>query len=301
MSGPYGREAYVRSLCPDQAEVVALWGGHVLLRPMPQSADLDAASAYPLGGFAAAADIEAGLAALTDRGAVALAVVPDPLNVPDGEELHRRACVRRHLKTHYLVDLEGAAFAPSRHHRQEIRRAARRCTVEEVRLESVMGEWLELYGGLRERHGIGLGAGLPRAHFEWLARDPQAMTLAARIDGTVAALSIWLSDGEIAHNHLGASSADGYRIGASYALYAAAIERLSGHRVLDLGGMPGLVDDPGHGLARFKRGFANAERSSVLIGFVLDRERYERATGRRVGAGDPGYFPAYRVPESPAE
>ena len=314
MSGPYGRAAYVGSLSPEGSEVVPLWGGHVLLRPLPGAVGVDAAGAYPLAGFDPGADLRAGLQALASRGAVALAAVPDPLYGPDEAELRRQADVYRRLKTHYLLDRDAGPFAPTRHHRQEIRRADRRCTVEAVGLGAVMPDWLDLYARLSDRRGIGPAARLPEAHFEWLARDPQAVTLVARVDGSAAAISIWLSDGEVAHNHLGASSNAGYRVGASYALYAAAIDRFAGHRALDFGGMPGLVDDPAHGLARFKRGFANAERSTVLAGFVLDRARYDRAVAQaaegqvaegQVAEGEAAeaqaapvadFFPAYRAP-----
>lgn len=295
MTGPYGRADYVRSLCPADAEVVPLWDGHVLLRRVPGTPLLDAASAYPLGGFGVA-EVGAGLAALAGRGAIALAVVPDPLNPAVAAGIQSRADVSRRLKTHYLLDRAAGPFAPSRHHRQEIRRAARRCTVETAGLGTVMADWLGLYGGLWDRHGIDPGSRLPQGHFEWLARDPQAVTFVARIDGAVAAISIWLSDGTVAHNHLGASSPAGYRVGASYALYAAAIERFSEHGVLDFGGMPGLVDDPAHGLARFKRGFANAERPTVLAGFILDQARYDAAVAQRGAGAGIDFFPAYRAP-----
>src|SRR3546814_1887595 len=104
-----------------------------------------------------------------------------------------------------------------------------------------MTECLVLYDQLWDRHGADPGDRLPRGHFDWLAGDPQAFAFVARLDGAVAAVSIWLAVGEIAHNHLGASSAAGYRIGASYALYAAAIERFAGYRAMDFGGMPGQI------------------------------------------------------------
>src|SRR3546814_14854586 len=61
MSGPYGREAYVRSLAPAGSEPEPLWGGHVLLRPLPHGVGVDAARPYPLGGFDATADLTTGL------------------------------------------------------------------------------------------------------------------------------------------------------------------------------------------------------------------------------------------------
>ena len=259
MSGPYGRRSYVDSLATADDTVVALWGGHALLRPMPDGSGLDAATAYPLGGFDAVVDLEEGLAALRSAGAVSLAVVADPLNAPD---LHRR------LKTHYILDRSVGAYAPSKHHRYEIRRAQRQVTVDRVALPSTMEQWRRLYDHLADRHAIGPARLTPR-HFDALAADPQALVLAARLAGDAA--------------------------GASYALYAAAIEELATCRLLDLGGMPGLTDDPSHGLARFKRGFCNAERATWLSGFVLDRARYEDAVTTAGADGPGGFFPAYRA------
>lgn len=294
MSGPYGRRSYVESLTRDGCRVAPLWGGHVLLRPLPAGGGIDAASAYPMGGFDATVDPAEGRETLRAAGAVALSVVADPLNAPDAAWLAAHADLHRRLKTHYVVDRAAGPFAPSRHHRYEIRRAQRQVTVDRVALPQVMARWEELYGQLVVRHRIQAVARLGTPHFAALATDPQALVLAARVAGEIAAVSIWLSDGEVAHNHLGASSEAGYAAGAGYALYAAAIEALSGCRVLDLGGAPGLADDPSHGLARFKRGFANAERATWLSGFILDRAGYDAAVA--VSGVDPssGYFPAYR-------
>src|SRR3546814_12877521 len=98
MSGPYGREAYVRSLAPAASEPEPLWGGHVLLRPSPHGVGVDAASAYPLGGFDAAADPATSLGLLAAAGSVALVVVPDPLIAPAHDRVGSAAAVLRPLQ-----------------------------------------------------------------------------------------------------------------------------------------------------------------------------------------------------------
>ncbi len=292
MSGPYGRLRYLESLCGPDERVLPLWGGGVLIRPVPGTELVDAATAYPMGGFSPAADIDTGMAALRDAGAITLTAIVDPLNAIDPEVLRPFETVRRRLKTHYVIDFEAGPFAPTKHHRYEVAR---------VSLHAWMSRWNELYAALGDRHGIGAASRLGGRHFEALADDPQAVVLAAEVGGTVEAMSIWLSDGEVAHNHLGASSPAGYAASCSYAQYAAAIEGFEDHRCLDLGGMPGLEDDPEHGLARFKRGFANAERATWLSGFVLDTVSYQQAcatTGIDTdgGAARSSFFPAYRAP-----
>ncbi|WP_420562829.1 GNAT family N-acetyltransferase [Thalassobaculum sp.] len=294
MSGPYGRRSYVESLAGDGDWAASLWGGHVLLRSVPGGDAIDAASAYPMGGFDAQTDPGAGVEAMRAVGAVSLSVVADPLNAPDAAWMARHADVHRRLKTHYVLDRDAGPFTPSKHHRYEIRRARRQVTVDRVDLAEVLPRWEHLYGHLSERHEIAAGSRLGARHFAALAGDPQALVFAARVAGEIVAMSIWLSDGEVAHNHLGASSEAGYEAGASYALYAAAIEALPDCRVLDLGGAPGFTDDPSHGLARFKRGFANAERATWLSGFILDRAAYDAAVAASGVDPSTGYFPAYR-------
>ena len=295
MTGPYSRRCYVESLAGPDDRTVPLWGGYVLLRPLPGGEGVDAVSAYPLGGFDEAADVKAGLQGLRDAGAVSLAILADPLNAPAPETV--AACAERHrrLKTHYVIDRSIGPVAPSKHHRYEIRRARRQVTVDRVDLTQTMERWETLYRTLSERHDIAAQSRLGRRHFDAIAADPQALVLAASLAGEIVAMSIWLSDGEVGHNHLGASSPAGYAAGASYALYDAAIEILSECRMLDLGGAPGLSDDPTHGLARFKRGFSNAERATWLSGFVLDRARYDAAV--RMSGVNPSndFFPAYRA------
>jgi hypothetical protein len=51
--------------------------------------------------------------------------------------------------------------------------------------------------------------------------------------------------------------------------------------------------EPGDGLERFKRGFANCELPFTTHEVVCDPAAYERLTGTR-DAG--GFFPAYRAP-----
>ena len=160
----------------------------------------------------------------------------------------------------------------------------------------VIEEWRGMYDALFRKHGVPDGAKLPEKHFEALQSDPQATVFVAKMEADLVAMSIWLSDGSIAHNHLGASSDAGYQVGASYALYAAAIDTFQDHRVLYLGGMPGATDDPNHGLARFKRGFANATISTSLAGFVLDEAGYQEICEKFGRPRQTEFFPAYRAP-----
>jgi hypothetical protein len=109
--------------------------------------------------------------------------------------------------------------------------------------------------------------------------------------GEVHAMQVWVVHGDRAYSHLTATSAEGYRLLSTYALYAAAIDALSGCRLLDLGG-GGADDAAGEALASFKRGFANSERMAHLCGAVLLPDLYAS-----LSLGFPAvFFPAYRTP-----
>ncbi len=292
-AGPYGRRLYAEGLAEgERGRTLAFAGGHVLVRDVPGTDLVDVAGPYPLLGLDPAQDLTAALAALKRAGAVSLIAVLDPLHQPSAALLQRACDVARPFKTHFLAEPVAAA-RPSRNHRDKIRRALRHCRVEELSLRQHLADWERLGATLAERHGIGGHAGVPASHIAALAEDPACTLLAARDgEGRMLAMSLWLSDGETAYNHLVVSAPEGYEVRASYALYASALERFAGCRAIDFGGVPGREDDPDSGLARFKRGFSNTTRSAWLVGAILDPARYaELSRGLQTD-----YFPAYRDP-----
>ena len=54
-----------------------------------------------------------------------------------------------------------------------------------------------------------------------------------------------------------------------------------------------MTDDPQDGLAQFKKGWSNSQRTVYFCGHVFDRERYE-ALCQREQIADAGFFPTYR-------
>ncbi len=288
MTHPYASHAYAKALAfAGRTVTVDAWRGAVLARPIPGGGE-DALGLYPRAVIAPAADLAAGLEALAALDLVSVVLVSDPLAGPAPEALIAAFDVCRPFKTHQLVD-RAKGYAPPKHHRYEIRRAKARCRVEQVSLAKVLPTWRTLYGGLVERHSIGGMAAFDDAYFQALAEWPVFETFAAFVGDEIVSMAIWVEYGGVAYNHLGASSAAGYANGAAYALYDAAIGHFQGAEVLDLGAGAGLSDDPDDGLARFKRGFANAQIPAWLCGKVLARERYEA-----LGDKNAGFFPAYR-------
>jgi hypothetical protein len=294
---PYASASYVNALdFAGRPLAVPEWSGFVLVRSIAAT-DEDAMGVYPRQVLPADADLRDGLARLAAVGLVSLVLVPDPSFSPPRDDLSAAFDVCRPFKTHQLIErTEG--YAPSRNHRQKIRRAQSRCRVDRGLLAAHLGDWRRLYDALSERHGISGVAGFPDAHFEVLAQTPVFETFVAAVGDAVVSMSIWFEHQGVAYYHLGASSPEGYAVGASYGLHDAAIQHFCGVDRIDLGAGAGLLDDPEDGLARFKRGFANAEAQALICGAVLDRQRYGALTRGR-GASD--FFPAYRAGVQPPD
>ncbi|MBN9319491.1 MAG: GNAT family N-acetyltransferase [Caulobacterales bacterium] len=290
---PYAVRAYAQALVQGEGAAVEVdaWGACLLARPIADSGRFDALGAYPMTPMAADAALKEGLASLAEEGLVSVVLVPDPLASPPRSDLAAAFSLCRPFKTHFVVDRTMGEFAPNKHHRQEIRRALRRCRVETVSLAEHAATFAGLYGELIARHDIRGVAAFSDAYFVALADDARMTAFAAVVEEEIAAMTIWFEHEGVAYNHLGASNAAGYRAGANYALYDAAIAHFAGADRLNLGGSAGATDDPNDGLAFFKRGFANAEAQALLCGAVLDQAAYDALTA---GRPTTGFFPAYR-------
>jgi hypothetical protein len=294
LSTPYATEAYAASLAhvgrPMRVDALGTW---MTARPIDGSDRFDVTGTYPVAVIAPDGDLARARAELAAAGAVSLVLVLDPCFGRPAERIAEELDFCRPYKTHQVIDRNVGPAVFSKHHRQHVRKAERAVTVREVALADRLDRWCALYDQLIRRHGISGPAAFGRDSFERLAQVPGLVALAAEAaDGTVVAMQLWLHHGDIAYNHLAASSAEGYRLFAAYALYAAAERRFADCRVLDLGGGGGSGDDPADGLAQFKSGFANATLMSHLAGCVLDPAAYEQLSRGREGA----YFPLYRMP-----
>ncbi|MBS0362489.1 MAG: GNAT family N-acetyltransferase [Proteobacteria bacterium] len=276
---------------PEAVIAVPEWGAHVIRRPAGDG-QFDATGVYPLQVFAPGADVAAGLRRLAAEGLVSAVLTPDPLLCP-AAGLARDFEVCRPFKPHYVIDPACGGFDPSKHHRQELRRAARRCRLEWVRLADHLPAWTDLYAGLVARRGVTGAADFSPAYFEALAREAAMHAVAAWVGEELAGMAIWCQADGVAYYHLSAVNDLGYANGAAYALVGAGAERFAGE-VIHLGGGAGAGDGAG-GLAAFKQGFANGEVMAHICGAVLDRAAYERLSA---GRADAGFFPAYRGPRA---
>jgi hypothetical protein len=133
--------------------------------------------------------------------------------------------------------------------------------------------------------------------FERMAAVEGLTAVAAFADGAVVSMHLWVTDAGSGHGYslLAASSGEGYRRSAAYAVYDASIALFSDLKALNLGAGAGLAADD-DGLTRFKKGFANAEAQAYFCGAILDEARYAEMSGGATAPATP--FPAYRFARS---
>jgi Acetyltransferase (GNAT) domain len=289
----YADLRYAESLAEfGEPRALPLSGGWLLERAVPGSKAHDLIGPYPLFACGNWAGLPADLDALEGR-AVSVVLVADPLDGADERDLERAfPDLMRPFKRHHVLDLDRALRLPE-HHRRHIRRSSAAVEVSVCDNPALLlDDWTRLYSGLAERHGLAGIRAFSRTAFARQLALPGLVAVRAERAGATVGMGLWLEDGRTAHYHLAAYSPEGYEVSASYAIFDRALRHLraKGVRWVDLGGSPeGSAD----GLERFKRGWANGERTAYLCGRVLDRAAYERlASGR---GGD--WFPAYRVPD----
>jgi hypothetical protein len=288
----FARSEYAAAFGLGWMEVVE-WQTAVLVRPIPATTYSDALSCYPLTVFGPDADLGAGLERLRQAGLVSIALVPDPLTSPAPEALAGAFELCRPFKTHYLIDREAGPVHFAKNHRWSVRQAGKHCGFEAIDLRENLEIWLALYRHTVARHqATGIYDFAP-AYFRALAKMPEVTALAARHEGEIVAVILWVRDGDIVFAHLEGGSPAAYRTYATYGLIAAANEHFADCRVIHLGGAAGLEPEKRNGLAHFKRGFANREVTAYFCGSCLDPARYATLIGDRPHTT---FFPAYRKP-----
>lgn len=301
----YGSAQYAASLIHlGEALPLPASGAYLVRRPIGDGPHWDASAPYPLLSPARPERLADDLRALdcAAEGPVSVTAVIDPLAGATQEQL--RAAFPHHLrpfKRHYLVELDRPLeeFVSS-HHLRYLRRGLANVEVTEVPCSGdSLERWIELYARLVERHGITGAAAFSRESFEALAAAPGLVAFAARMEGRVVGMQLWLQEGERAWYHLAATDDEGYQARASHALMGSALRAMAerGARVALLGGSAGAGPaGEEDGLARFKSGWANRTETAYIGGRVCDAERYRALSSGRDDAGD--WFPLYRRPRT---
>ncbi len=273
--------------------------GWILKRPITGISAYDGMGCYPLFVCEDWSQLDADLDQV--EGLISLSLVTDPFGNFDRENLQR--CFPDLLtpfKQHFVTDLSRApeAFVDP-HHRRNARKAFGKLTVEEcVNSPDVLDDWIDLYRTLIERHGITGIAAFSRESFAKQLAVPGIVAFRAVHENAVVGMLLWYEQGNRAYYHLGAYSARGYELGASFALFDYSIKYFAQRQFewLNLGSGAGVGKDKESGLSRFKQGWSTGMRTAYFCGRIFDREKYEEMLKTRL-LSRAKYFPAYRVGE----
>ena len=282
-----------------QARELPNCGGWLLERAIPGSALRDGMGCYPLFDCCNWAGLPLDFTGLAEA-LVSVSLVVNPFaNVPE-TDLRRWFDVVIPFKQHYVTDMRRPIEdLVSRQHRRNLQKARDRVQVDVCQTPlDFLVEWCDLYGHLTARHGItGLRA-FSRGAFAKQLGVPGLVMFRALANDEIVGFHLWYVGDRVAYGHLGATSARGYEVMASYALYWYAMQYFRSHvDWLDLGGVAGVSERESlDGLRQFKAGWATGTRQAFLCGRVLQRGAYDRLSAERP-TSNTSYFPAYREGE----
>lgn len=232
---------------------------------------------------------------------VCLSLVTDPFGEGDIEKLLQWfPDLVKPFKQHFVIDLSRApeTFVDS-HHRRNTRKAFSKLAVEKCAdPPDVLDDWVDLYRTLIKRHGITGIAAFSRESFAKQLAVPGIVAFRAVHDRSTVGMLLWYEQGKRAYYHLGAYSALGYELRASFALFDYSIKYFAQRELewLSLGSGAGLGANEESGLGRFKQGWSTGVRTVYFCGRIFDADRYaEILRAQNLVASD--YFPAYRQGE----
>ncbi len=297
----YMHPAYVQSLSESGTpKFLPQSGAWILERQIPGWDYVDAIGCYPIFVCQDWSQLEIDLEDVRDT-LLSLAVVTDPFGEYNKPDLSR--CfpdLVRPFKQHFVVDLSrpSSTFIDS-HHRRYACKALREVRVERCADPlSYLDDWTALYDTLIKRHLISGITAFSRDSFAKQLSVPGLVAFKAVNEGTTVGMLLWYLNGKVAYYHLGAYSARGYDLRASFALFSYAIEYFaqSELRSLNLGGEAGAENNATSGLTRFKQGWATGTRTAYLCGRIFDQQKYREILKSRALPGTK-YFPAYRAGE----
>lgn len=269
-------------------------GGWVIERTIPGTEHRDAMGCYPLFTCEDWQGLPDDLEQLADQ-LISIAVVADPFGGYNPALLAQCFDLVTSFKPHFVTDLSRPVSSlVSKNHKRHVSKALRQVEVERCEPAlAFLDEWVTLYAFLRERHGIRGISAFSRQAFARQLAVPGLVMFRARAGAVTVGINLWYLDRGVAYYHLGASSPEGYRLHASYALFWHALNFFrSEAQWLDLGGVPGLEDDSSSGLRQFKAGWATGTRPAYFCGKIFEPEIY-RQLSDGIEAGT--FFPAYRA------
>lgn len=263
-------------------------------------ADRDAMGCYPLFACQDWSQLRVDVNSLRYE-IVSLSLVADPFGEYEPAYLKRVfGDVVIPFKEHFVVDLSHPiGKLASSHHLRYARKALSQLVVEKADNPGLLlDEWVNLYANLIERHHIAGIAAFSKASFQEQLAVPGIVVFTALYADATVGMLLWYVQQDRAYYHLGAYSAAGYDLRASFALFRFAVEYFaeSGLQWLDLGAGAGITGNGTDGLSRFKRGWSTGTRTAYFCGRVFDHRRYAEILKMKAVPAT-RYFPAYRIGE----
>jgi hypothetical protein len=273
-------------------------GGWLLERPIPGTDSVDAMGCYPLFSCQDWSRLHMDLNDLEGE-LVSVSLVADPFG--DYNRTLLETCFDQVtlFKEHFIADLnEPIEVIVSKHHRNYARKALGGVSVHVCQEPlNFLDEWVYLYRNLTEKHGVSGIRAFSRTAFAKQLGVPGMVALRAEHQGVTVAANLFYVQGETAYDHLTASSPEGYKLRASYALKWSGMQHLMDKvRWIDWGGGAGNTVDDSGGLTVFKKGWAQKTRPVYFCSKILDKRRYaEIVEAKKLEHSC--YFPAYREGE----
>jgi hypothetical protein len=273
------------------------WGCDVIVRPISAGGE-DVVGCYPIAVLRADADLRGGLERLRAEGFVSVTLTLDDFHRPSLDELRKAFDVLQPFKTHFVHRGPLENYRLAKDHRYKVNRASRNVVAKPIQLVQHLEAWTSLYDNLIAKHTLSGVHAFPHASFAMLAQIPGVKAIGGFISDELVSCNLWVVHDGRAHSHLVASNQRGYIERAAYAVSDASVKYFADAETVNFGGGAGIGDEPGDGLAQFKRGFSNVMAKSYICGAILDRNVYERLSRTQGRSSDDGFFPAYRTPMS---
>jgi hypothetical protein len=296
---PFATRAYVEAAGGGSRTIeVPAWNATVLARSIPGTPWVDATGCYPFLPFGQTVDLAAGLEQLRAQGLISIVLVTDPLHLPAQGRLAAFDLCRAY-KTHHMFERSLGPINRTRRYWREVRIAREALRIAEVEYPEHAEEFARLYANLVDHHGIVGAAAFDMAFFAALRDVPGIRAIAAWLDEQIVSMMLFVVHTDTAYAFLAGTTEEGRARCAHYGLYAEAIEGFTEAKIVNLGGAPGLSDNPDHGIVYVKRKLTNTTRFSHLCGAILRPDTYMAlaATQPRDDAlTDPAFFPVYRAP-----
>ena len=259
----------------------------------------DAMGCYPLFLCQDWSQIGYDLEAIKDD-LVSLTLVTDPFGNYEAHNLQKCFDIVRPFKQHFIVDLSHPLDCfVTKHHRLAAHRALAKVQVERCQNPMrVLNDWIDLYSKIVQKYDIRGISAFSKKAFEKQFSVPGIEVFRSEYQGVAVSMSLWFVHGKTAYYHLNASSPQGYKHEASFALAQYAIEYFTarGLRWLNLGAGAGSKENNRDGLTSFKQGWSNGLSTAYFCGRIFNHDRYMEIVSEKK-ALPTDYFPAYRCGE----